>query len=135
MAVTTTLKQRTKLGNARMNVVEVEITSETYATGGIEITSAKLGLGLPYVVVPAPAAGYIFEFDHDNNKLKAYVPTSVDIAAGSETAGADNTVVRASGTAIEISGSGDAVEVKNAGTELADGATLTATVRLLAIGI
>ncbi len=80
MAVTTTLRQRTKLGNARMNVVDVVIDSETYATGGIAITAAKMGLGLPYVVIPAPAAGYIFEFDHGESKLKAFTPVKAQIA-------------------------------------------------------
>lgn len=61
MAVTTTLRQRGKMGNMRLNVVDAAIAAETYATGGISISAAKLGLGLAYVVLPSPAAGYIFE--------------------------------------------------------------------------
>ena len=74
MAVTTTLRQRGKMGNMRLNVVDAAIAAETYATGGISISAAKLGLGLAYVVLPSPAGGYIFEYDHANSKLKAFTP-------------------------------------------------------------
>ena len=80
MAVTTTLRQRGKMGNMRLNVVDVAITSETYATGGISVAAAKLGLGLAYVVLPSPAAGYIFEYDHANSKLKAFTPVKAQSA-------------------------------------------------------
>ena len=135
MAVTTTLKNRAKLGNARMSVVEVVIASETYATGGIEITPAKLGMGTLYVVVPAPAAGYIFEYDHDNNKLKAYTPTNVAASGSAGAAGADNTLIRAGVSSIGVSGSGTAAAIRVAGAEKTNGTSLTATVRLIAIGI
>ena len=79
MAVTTTLKQRGKMGNMRLNVVDVDIDQEQYPAGGIDVTAAQMGLGLPYVVLPAPAGGYVFEYDHDTRKIKAYT-------LGSETA-------------------------------------------------
>lgn len=135
LAVTTTLKQRTKLGNARMNVCDVAISAESYVTGGIALTAAKLGLGLIYAVLPAPAAGYIFEFDHANSKLKAFTPTNVAMAGTAGAAGADNTVIRTSATAIGVSGAGAAAAVKNAAAEVASGASLTASPRLIAIGI
>ena len=135
MAVTTTLKNRAKLGNARMNVVEVVIASETYATGGIEITPAKLGMGALYVVVPAPAGGYIFEYDHDNNKLKAYTPTNVAASGSAGVAGADNTLIRTGASSIGVSGTGVAASIRVAGAEKAHGTALTATARLIVIGI
>ena len=72
MAITSKIVKRSKLGNAFMNIVDLTITEETYTTGGLTITPPKLGVGYTYVVMPAPAAGYIFEYDHDYHKLKAF---------------------------------------------------------------
>lgn len=72
MAVTSTLRQRARVGNARMNIVDIELENETYADGGIEIPPSRLGLTLPYAVIPAPAGGFVFEWDHQANKLKAF---------------------------------------------------------------
>ena len=73
MAITSKIVKRSKLGNAFMNIVDLTITEETYVAGGLIVKPPKLGVGYTYVVMPAPAAGYIFEYDHDNHKLKAFI--------------------------------------------------------------
>lgn len=75
MAVETVLKKRGKLGNLRANVVDISLLAETYKTGGIDIPFSKLGMGNAYVVIPSPAAGYMFEYDVQNRKMKAYTPS------------------------------------------------------------
>ena len=112
MAVATTLKQRTHLGNARMNVADIALAAEEYLTGGIVITAAKLGLVGIYSVMPVPAAGYIFEFDHDNLKLKAYTPLKAHAAhdhANSLSMVATNSRLSHSGADILGSGNTDAM--------------------------
>lgn len=133
MAVTVTLRARRKLGNAFMNVCDVAMG--TYPTNGEAISAAKLGLGAVDFVLPSPAAGYVFEFDHINMKLKAFNPTSVSMAGTAGVAGVNNTVVKVSDTAIGVSGAGTAAAVKNAGAEVANNTNLSGvTVRLIAIG-
>ncbi|GEM_PF-4345529 len=70
--ITTTIKNRMKLGNARMNVVDIEFDEVKYATGGISISAAKFGLGAVFMVHPAPSGGYVYEYDHGNRKLKVF---------------------------------------------------------------
>lgn len=60
------------MGNLKLNIVDIELTNQSYLVGGIEIPSAKLGVTAPMAVNPMPAAGYVFEFDHLNKKLKAF---------------------------------------------------------------
>ena len=81
------------MGTARLNIVDIDLSAESYASGGISISAAKLGMNYPGAVLPAPAAGYIFEYDHDNRQLKAFPATSSPlmtlVRAG--VAGADST--------------------------------------------
>jgi hypothetical protein len=74
MPATVSLLHRRKLGNAYMNVADVTFGS-SYPTGGESITALQLGLTTIDFVLPSPAGGYIFEFDHTNKKLKAFTPT------------------------------------------------------------
>ncbi len=80
MAITSKIVKRSKLGNAFMNIVDVTIAAEVYATGGMTIRPPMLGVGYTYVVLPAPASGYIFEYDHDEHKLKAFTPVGSIVA-------------------------------------------------------
>lgn len=45
----------------------------TYATNGIAVTAAQLGLGTIYSLVIDPAGGYLFEYVASTGKIKAYV--------------------------------------------------------------
>jgi len=71
---TVSLLHRRKMGNGYMNVCDITLDS-SYPTGGEAITPQQLGLTALDFVLPSPAAGYIFEFDHANSKLKAFTPT------------------------------------------------------------
>lgn len=89
---TAVLKTRGKLGNRQMNIVDVVIG--TYATGGVSVTAAMLGLTILNLVLPSPAAGYVFEYDHDNQKLKAFaaaLATYLTTLAYSDIKGSANT--------------------------------------------
>lgn len=58
-----------------------DITIGVYATGGVPVTAADLGLG-SVVFVDAPvAAGYTFEYDYVNSKLKAFRGDNPNAAA------------------------------------------------------
>lgn len=134
MAVTTNLVQRAKISNAFMNIVDVIVSGETYATGGISLVPSKLGLGSSSMIIPSPAGGYIFEFDHTSHKLKVFTPTNMSMSGAGGVAGADNTVIRLTDASLGISGTGDDSAISNAGVELANGTSLTVTMRLIAIG-
>jgi hypothetical protein len=59
-----------------------DITFDTsYPTGGEAITANQLKFdNTIHFVLPSPASGYVFEFDHANKKLKAY-QTDYDLTA------------------------------------------------------
>lgn len=134
MPATVTLRERRKLGNAYMNVCDIVVG--VYATGGVAVTPQQLGLTRLDLVLPAPAAGYIFEYDHANQKLKAFTPTSVAMAGTAGVAGADNTLIKTSGTAVGVSGTGTAAAVRNVAAEVANAVDLSAvTTRVIAIGL
>ncbi len=79
MAITVTLKERRRLGNAYMNILDVAL-DDSYPTGGEAITARQLGLNVVDFVLPSPAAGYIPEFDHSNMKLKMFTPVKIQAA-------------------------------------------------------
>ena len=134
MPATVTLRERRKMGNAYMNVCD--IIPGVYATGGVSVTPGQFGLTMLDMVLPAPAAGYIFEYDHVNRKLKAFTPTSVAMAGTAGVAGADNTLIKTSDTAVGVSGTGTAAAVRNVAAEVANAVSLAAiTTRVIAIGI
>lgn len=45
----------------------------TYATNGVAVSAAQLGLGTIYSFTIDPASGYIFEYVASTGKVKAYV--------------------------------------------------------------
>lgn len=71
MALTVTSIDKTKAGRLRLNIVKVTFDS-SYPTGGEALTAAQLGLNKVVHVAPAPASGYVGEYDLTNSKLKAY---------------------------------------------------------------
>jgi hypothetical protein len=44
----------------------------TYATDGIAVTAAQVGLGVLEDLQVSPVDGYVFEYDKANGKVKAY---------------------------------------------------------------
>ena len=71
--------KRKKIHDGFQNIVDITMDS-SYPTGGEEITANQLGLSVIDFVLPSPAAGYVFEFDHANKKLMAY-QTDCDLVA------------------------------------------------------
>ena len=160
MAATVTVKKRTKFANLYAVIADITFDS-SYPTGGEAVTPQQLGLTTIDFVLPAPAAGYIPEFDHTNLKLKMFAPTiaqaahthlqqiqtgataaadSVSGALAKNNAGAE-TALRAMGTAINTTyeigptQSGGVVSAA-AATEVANTTDLSAvTVRVLATGL
>ncbi len=135
MAVTVAMKKRFSFGNGYGTICDVTLGS-SYPTGGEPITAQQLGITALNFVLPSPAAGYVFEFDHVNKKLKAFTPTTVALAGTAGTADANNTVIKTAGAALGVGGTGTAFTVANSAAEVANGTNLSAvTVRLLAIGL
>ena len=60
----------------------------TYASGGVEVLAAAVGLGLIEDLQVFPVDGYVFEYDKANNKVKAY-EAGADSAALDEVGATD----------------------------------------------
>lgn len=58
----------------------------TYATNGVAITAAQVGLGVLEQLIVSPAAGYVFEWDKTNGKIKAYDQKDPAAAGGADIA-------------------------------------------------
>jgi len=128
------IKKRFKFGNG-YGVVADATMSNSYPTGGESIAPNKLGLAVLNFVLPSPATGYIFEFDHANNKLKAFTPTNVALEETAGVADANNTLIKKTDTSIGVAGTGTAATVNNAASEVANKSNLsTVVVRVIAIG-
>lgn len=131
MAATVAVKQRTKFAGLFAVIADVTFDDE-YPTNGEALTPNQFGLNTFSFVLPAPAAGYNFEFDHANKKLKAYVP--VNAVAGDGVAGDDNTLIKSATGTIEVTGNGTAFQVTMA--EVTDKTNMEdIVVRVLAIGL
>lgn len=130
MAATVAVKQRTKFAGLFAVIADITLDS-SYPTGGEVLTPNQFGLNTFSFVLPAPAAGYNFEFDHANKKLKAYVP--VNAVAGDGVADANNTLMKSATGTVEVAGTGTAFQVPAA--EVANESDLEdVVVRVLAIG-
>ena len=88
MAVSVDIVKTTK-NNTMYQIVADVTMGDSYPTGGEPINPKQFGLRSIDFLHPANAAGYMFEFDHENQKLLAYEPTSA--AAGPATEVADQT--------------------------------------------
>ena len=145
MAVVASLKARRKLGNAYMNIVDITLCA-SYPTNGEAITAKQLGLNAIDFVLPSPAAGYVFEFDHADKKLKAFTPTVQHthdlLLTGGQAAGEalqQLASVVGKTAAGNVTAAGGASNIQNktaaAASEVANGTNLSAvTVRVIAIG-
>ena len=104
----------------------------SYPTGGESLSDiSKYFKTLLFCFVEA-TSGYFFTFDKTNNKVKAYAP--VNVVAGSGTADANNTLIKA-GATIGVAGTGTAYQ--SAGAEVLNTADLSGitAARFLAIGL
>lgn len=80
-ACTVAIKKRNTTGASRVRVVDVTL-SASYAAGGDTLTAAQLELMTVDLLIAAPNSGLTFEYDHANQKLKAFYPTGSTVAAG-----------------------------------------------------
>ena len=71
MAATATIKKRFKFGNGFCVVADVTLDS-SYPTGGEAVSAEQLDLSALEFVQGAASGGYVPEYDHANEKLKAY---------------------------------------------------------------
>ena len=151
MPASVSVVKKNKFGNGYAVTANVTF-DDSYPTNGEALTAQQFGLTVLDFVLPSPAAGYIFEFDHSNKKLKAFTPVgdhthkfrtgstaAADVTSGAlaENAAGVETAVRLMGSAIDtdyeavLAGTG----TKVAAAEVADTSNLSAvTVRVLAIG-
>jgi hypothetical protein len=131
MGASVSVKQRTKFAGLFAVIADVTL-DDSYPTNGEALTPNQFGLNTFSFVLPAPAAGYHFEFDHANKKLKAYVP--VNAVAGDGVADGNNTLIKSATGTVEVAGTGTALQVPAA--EVTDKTDLHAVVvRVLAIGL
>lgn len=79
MAATVTVKKKTKLMGLFAVIADITFDS-SYPTGGESLTANQFGLNTLDFVLPAPAGGYVLEFDHANSKLKAFTPVNAQSA-------------------------------------------------------
>lgn len=76
MALTATKSRTDTVGRYTKLVTGTITFDSSYATGGEALVSTDIGLSSKIeVICCAPASGYVFEYDYDNNKLKAYNTT------------------------------------------------------------
>ena len=71
MGLSISIVRRTVIGNMRMVIATVDFDS-TYPTGGESLTLTDLGLNNIEFIMAEPNSGYVFQYDHANQKLKAY---------------------------------------------------------------
>lgn len=91
MAVVVALLKRAKNLTLHQNIAEVTFDN-SYPTGGEPVTPAQFGVRSIDMMLITNNGGYIFEYDHVNNKIKAYNSTTgVALASpGSEVVAATN---------------------------------------------
>ena len=135
MAKTYTIKKTSKTLNMFANIVDIALSAEAYATGGIPIALGGLGVRVAQMVLPAPAAGYIFEFDHANSKLKAYNTTSYCFDGQQGVADANNTLIRQGATKGGVAGTGASCVIRGTAEEVQNATAITATVRCVVFGM
>lgn len=71
MALTIETIQKGVAGDCFDDVIEVTFDN-SYPTGGESLTPADIGRTRILHVDASPGGGFVYEYDHDNSKLKAY---------------------------------------------------------------
>jgi hypothetical protein len=124
-------------------------TPKIYAKGDIKFLTGKISFDNSYPtggealdlsahfdtllgVMIENKAGYSFEYDYTNKKVKAFVPVGVIADAG--VSDANNTIMKSAAGTLEVAGTGTAFQ--QAAVEVADTTDLSALtgVRLIAWG-
>lgn len=148
MALTISEVRRSVFGNRRIQVLDLTFDT-SYATGGLALTPAALGMQEFDMVLAGTAAGYMFEFDYVNNKLTAVHPraaitgtlaATAGTLAGSIPAGATGVTSDAAQPVVGMTGApaltGVAGVTAGAGAEVPATTNLsTVKVRVIVIGI
>lgn len=78
MAISVSLKDRIKMGNAFMVVADITL-DDSYPKDGEVIDPGSMGLNVIDGLMAYPASGYVFEFDHSASKLKGYAAATTEI--------------------------------------------------------
>jgi len=99
MALSINIKDRSVFGNKRVVIAEVNFDS-SYPTGGEPLTPSDLGLQSIDFLNATSKAGYIFEYDYTNQKLKCLYSTRSQVSnlAGSVTVPSYSTTYAEAGT-------------------------------------
>ena len=84
MAATLTVKQSVGLGNSLTLYTGTITFDNSYPTGG-EAIDATGDIGY-LSLIPGPSAGYVFEWDEANQKIKAYRQKDPGNAGGADIA-------------------------------------------------
>lgn len=73
MALTVTVVERERRGRRLHTVVDITPDSD-WATGGESLTKEQFGFGseVTFMYLPPTVAGYVPEYDYDNEKLLIY---------------------------------------------------------------
>ena len=71
MALSYDIKLQTIMGIKQVVVFDVDF-DDSYPTNGETVTASSIGLRNIDLLMASPTAGYVFEYDYSNSKLKAY---------------------------------------------------------------
>lgn len=147
MAVTILELARRKFGNGYLVVADLQMDN-AYPTGGEPVAAQQLGLTVLDFVLPSPASGYLAEFDHVNNKLKAFNPraaiaSTLAVTTPALTHAAGATAVTSTAATVPDHAAGAACAVAGVagvaagpGAEVANGTDLSAVkFRVIALGL
>ena len=138
MALTISSVTTSVFGNKKIMKANIAFDS-SYPTGGEALTPSTLGLNEVEILLVSPQAGYLFEYDYSNEKLKALTPRAAQAAVTT-----DKVTIVASGAANITDGQSCTVDSTfrsavdaAAGAEAANTTDLSAVtgVRVLAIGV
>lgn len=101
MALTIAYADKSVMGDKRVHFVNATFDS-SYASGGESLTPSDVGLKSIDYVAPAFNGGYHTEYDHTNQKLKAYV-SNLNSGLGAATgAVTDDDSAASNGTAVNV---------------------------------
>lgn len=132
MGFTITNKDESVMSNKKWVRADIQFDT-SYPANGESLTPAELSMGSFDLVLIAPSGGLLFEFDHVNNKVKAWFPTG----GAAATSLADPSVAVPTGATAVTSTAAqpDLTETSGRGKEVGATADLSAiTTRVMAFG-
>ena len=80
MALTIGTPAIIKTGNKKETLTSVTF-DDSYATGGLALSPAQLGMTQTDGIIAFPATGYTFAYDATNSKLLAYSAAATEVTA------------------------------------------------------